>query len=343
MPILRKKMYKLILKPLSFILFFASSLSHAIDTIKINEKDALFSALKNTSPVISASYIGWNKGWNYASTTLKTDFSNQIDSLKKGAFTGQVKDLGLDFKGDISSSNDTLTWYYNWEKSTNILDSTGFGIQFKLNQQTSVNYSKPFQEPILLANNQGWRWNAPDGQTIEVVFKPALSKLYFEKGNKGIIRAFFFAEMIKGSQQTIMTVKTTSKNKKSQKLSFKGPDSLAYSPVNTKTWHKNILSPSASPVDLSFLNDKPAGKYGFIKREKDTLLYGNGTPAKFWGANIQAYPLFTSSDIDVKKHAKRIAQLGFNLIRIHHHDSKWVSPNIFKNPKDNTLELSEAS
>lgn len=114
---------------------------------------------------------------------------------------------------------------------------------------------------------------------------------------------------------------------------------------NSAAWLKNILPPLTSPVDLSFLNnnDKPAGKHGFIKRKLDNLVFADGTPAQFWGANIQAYALFTSSDMDIKQHAKRISQLGFNLIRIHHHDSIWVKPNIFKNPDDNTLELSESS
>ncbi|MEI8355888.1 MAG: hypothetical protein WCG31_07355 [Deltaproteobacteria bacterium] len=70
------------------------------------------------------------------------------------------------------------------------------------------------------------------------------------------------------------------------------------------------------------------------------LVFADGTPARFWGANLQAATLFRTSDDNIKKHSRRIAQLGFNLVRIHRHDSKWVKPNIFKNPDDNTIELS---
>jgi hypothetical protein len=35
----------------------------------------------------------------------------------------------------------------------------------------------------------------------------------------------------------------------------------------------------------------------------------------------------------VRRQAKRLARLGFNLVRIHHHDSPWVSPNVFGNDK----------
>lgn len=118
-----------------------------------------------------------------------------------------------------------------------------------------------------------------------------------------------------------------------------------YDPPATDIWHQNVLPALSSPVDLSFLNanDIPAGRHGFIKRDKDQLTFADGKPVKFWGANIQAYTLFKASDFDIQRHAKRIAQLGFNLIRIHHHDSAWVKPNIFKNPSDNTLELSASA
>ena len=112
---------------------------------------------------------------------------------------------------------------------------------------------------------------------------------------------------------------------------------------NSNNWHQDILSTINSPIDLSFLNqnDIPAGKHGFIKRVGEQLAFQDNAPVKFWGANIQAYALFRTSDINIKRHAKRIAQLGFNLIRITHHDTKWVKPNIFKTPTNNTLELSE--
>jgi len=32
---------------------------------------------------------------------------------------------------------------------------------------------------------------------------------------------------------------------------------------------------------------------------------------------------------DVRLQARRLSQLGFNLVRLHHHDSYWVNPNIF--------------
>ncbi len=96
-------------------------------------------------------------------------------------------------------------------------------------------------------------------------------------------------------------------------------------------WPQGILPWNTSPVDLSFLNapEVPAGKRGFLKAHGDKLAFDDGTVARFWGTNVTANSLFGTSNDDVKKQAHRLSELGFNLVRIHHHDSEWVDPNIF--------------
>jgi hypothetical protein len=100
---------------------------------------------------------------------------------------------------------------------------------------------------------------------------------------------------------------------------------------DSSAWPAGILDWNASPVDLSFLNtpEVPAGKRGFLKARGDTLAFDDGTVARFWGTNVTANSLFGTSKDDVKKQAHRLSELGFNLVRIHHHDSEWVDPNIF--------------
>ena len=46
---------------------------------------------------------------------------------------------------------------------------------------------------------------------------------------------------------------------------------------------------------------------------------------------------------DVRRQARRLSELGFNLVRLHHIDSDWVHPNIFGNGAPNTQKLDEAS
>jgi hypothetical protein len=97
------------------------------------------------------------------------------------------------------------------------------------------------------------------------------------------------------------------------------------------SWPEGILDPTTSPVDLSFLNaaEIPAGRHGFLKTRGDKLVFEDGTVARFWGTSVTAYSLFGTSPDNVKKQAHRLSELGFNLVRLTHHDSDWVHPNIF--------------
>ena len=96
-------------------------------------------------------------------------------------------------------------------------------------------------------------------------------------------------------------------------------------------------------VDLSALNHKPAGRFGRVRAEGDQLVWGNGRPARFWGVNLQAYALFRTPDAEIERHAARLARLGVNLVRLHHHDSDWVSPNIFGPRKTRSPQLDKAA
>ena len=105
-------------------------------------------------------------------------------------------------------------------------------------------------------------------------------------------------------------------------------------------WHEDMLDWQTSPVDLSFLNkqERPAGKHGFLKTNGDQLIFEDGTVAKFWGTNIAAYSIFQTPNDMIKAQAKRLSALGFNLVRLHHHDSLWVNPNIFGDQKINNTK-----
>ncbi len=111
------------------------------------------------------------------------------------------------------------------------------------------------------------------------------------------------------------------------------------------SWPQNNLSWQTAPVDLSFLNasEKPAGRRGFVKASGESLVFEDGSPAHFWGTNIAARALFNTSRENVKLQAKRLSALGFNLVRIHHHDSPWVNPNIFGKNAADTQTLDSVS
>ncbi len=101
--------------------------------------------------------------------------------------------------------------------------------------------------------------------------------------------------------------------------------------TDSDAWPENLFAWDASPVDLSFLNaqHRPAGKNGGLRVEGERLVFEDGAVARFWGVNLQASALFQTKAENISIHAKRLAQLGINLVRIHHHDSPWVNPNVF--------------
>ncbi|MGZ8983196.1 MAG: hypothetical protein ACXW11_04500 [Methylotenera sp.] len=129
-------------------------------------------------------------------------------------------------------------------------------------------------------------------------------------------------------------------------LAVAATTSKSYEVKDMSGWPKDILDWRTSPIDLSFLNEteRPAGKRGFVKAKGDQLVFEDGTVAKFWGTNITAYTLFATPRDMVKAQAKRLSALGFNLVRLHHHDSLWVDPNIFGDRKlNNTKVISKDS
>jgi hypothetical protein len=122
-------------------------------------------------------------------------------------------------------------------------------------------------------------------------------------------------------------------------------DSANFIPGDYTAWPAGILDWNTSPVDLSFLNapEMPAGKRGFLKARGDRLVFEDDTVARFWGTNLTAYSLFGTSKDNVTRQAHRLSELGFNLVRVVHHDSEWVDPNIFgdrKSPNTQTLDPS---
>ena len=109
-----------------------------------------------------------------------------------------------------------------------------------------------------------------------------------------------------------------------------------YGPVDAALWNPDLLLWNASPVDLSHLNEKPAGARGFVRAVGDRLVFEDGSFARFWGGNLAAYALFRPKE-QVEEQARRIAQLGFNLMRLHHHDStRWVDPTVIDKNRDDS-------
>jgi Cellulase (glycosyl hydrolase family 5) len=326
-----------------FLFFFIIQSAQAFDKISLTDPSVLFSVEDQTVPVVSVNYVGWDAGWKWADSTVSPKFF--IGNTNVSGFAGQANNLGIFFNGTVTPallpSSSQIDWNYNWTFAQDHPNAIGFGLEFNLNLN-SPSFSTTTVPQLL--GKDGWRWDTTEG-SIEVKFTPALANLYFELNQKNKIRAMFFGAIITGIKPpTTMTVTVN------RKIALSAPVKFNYDSIDPAKWHQAVLPDTVSPVDLSILNKDargkvlPAGNRGFITANGDQLgfVYGKPSkfnPVKFWGANIQASALFNTDDGNIALHAKRIAQLGFNLVRIHHHDSEWVNPNIFRTV-DNTLELS---
>ena len=69
-------------------------------------------------------------------------------------------------------------------------------------------------------------------------------------------------------------------------------------------------------LDLRYLNEKEAGSTGFVKLSADGsgFALGDGTPVRFWAVGDTVY---TKSDADLEYHARFLAKLGVNMVRMH--------------------------
>lgn len=212
-------------------------------------------------------------------------------------------------------------------------------MEFRLRlDSTSLGAGKA--DPVLLEGSKGWRWPVGDGEAVTVTFAEPAAEVYFERGNKGQIRTFFLARKVAAGKKTVvMTVELPKGGAVVRSAAER------YGPTDTAKWHAGAMAWDASPVDLSFLNaaDRPAGKHGFLKAKGDGLVFEDGTAARFWGGNIAAYAIFTDKE-QIRKQARRIARLGFNLMRIHHHDSmNWVEPTVIDKKRDDSQHLDAAA
>lgn len=74
-------------------------------------------------------------------------------------------------------------------------------------------------------------------------------------------------------------------------------------------------------LDASNLLDAPAGKHGYLDHyEGDNFYFEDGTEARFWGVDVTAENCYPAHEVAVET-ARKIAQSGFNLVRLHLIDS----------------------
>tara|TARA_R110002096_G_scaffold416576_2_gene619437 strand:+ start:278312 stop:280900 length:2589 start_codon:yes stop_codon:yes gene_type:complete len=304
-------------------------------TASFTENRGLFTISSNSKVIVNTDFIFWGKDWAWAGTGTETKTQKPLSYL----LDAEVDKLGLSIDANITVSDpNQIYWDFKLNALRDQADIIGGGIQFNL-EIDGLNEVENGPRVDLLPDNTGWMLsNFEDCDPISIRFDRPIANIYFERNNPRQIRAFFYEKTITaGSEEYQMSVSLPFDGKIEPTLTEKmgAPPDL--------TWTKDILHWAYSPVDLSFLNAKeiPAGKRGFMKTDGESLVFEDGTKVKFWGTNIIAYAIFLTSPSEITNQAKRLSKLGYNLVRFHHHDSAWVSPNVFGGNSADTLTLDE--
>lgn len=291
---------------------------------------------RNGAPVVETQILFWGQAWKYAATRFQT--SKGPGGVTR--FTGVVPDLGVKVEGEIRSpSSGQLQLDYRIETTRDLDDVKGGGIQWRCGLTSPAFGGKP-GDPVLLEDNKGWRWPVAPGEEVSVRFSDPIASIFFEQNQKSTIRTLYVGQKVRrGTKSFTMTVQLPPGGKIVPSAEER------YGPADTKGWYRDALRPDASPIDLGFLNaqDRPAGRRGFIRADGDRLVFGDGTPARFWGGNIAAYALFVDKR-EIAAQAKRIPRLGYNLMRLHHQDSmRWVKPTVIDARRDDSRHLDPAA
>jgi hypothetical protein len=275
-----------------------------------------------------------NGNWSDAAFTAKL---GQDRSL---AISGQLPGLKSELIGSIHpGAPNQLQISVLLGGSQNASGAYGAGIVWEFVLDSPA-FGGRLPEPELLDGRSGWKWPVGREEFVTVRSDRPLARVYFENNQKNAIRTVFSSSRgSSGSGRVRLTITLPEGGRQV-------PSPVErYGPTNVRSWYRGALDWNAAPVNLRFLNrdDRPAGRHGVVKAVGDRLVFADGTPARFWGASLGATALFSTPKQNIARQARRIAELGYNLIRLNHHDSDWVNPNVFNRVYDDTRHLDAKS
>jgi hypothetical protein len=306
---------------LSVIVFLFSHAASAAPWSASVDQKGLPIVSRGGASALTSDFAFWGSSWAWAD--MPETF--KVLAPYKYAFEGNNRTLNFGLAGTARKSSDQqLVWEFDLDARRKFESVIGGGIVFRFDLD---GFGGEMGEPALLPGNRGWTWGRAGSARMEMRFDPPLASVHFASaGQKGEIRAFFYdGEIVPEEKRYTATLNLTGDVLIGPSMTEKfGLD-------DPTTWPTDILDWQSSPVDLSFLNagEKPAGKHGFLHAMQDKMVFQDGSVARFWGTNLAAYALFGTSRDNVRQQAHRLSELGFNLVRLHHHDSDWVDPNIF--------------
>ena len=297
-------------------------------TFVFDEPTAMFKLVNNTVDLLNPIITFWGANYAYQPLVVATEPLGD----KTYSYTQTVASQGIVVEGTTSIEGNTFIYDYIMTASQSLSGITGAVLEFKFST-----VAEPDAYIELLDDNYGFIVKGLTCGDITVQFENPMVNFTGTAGLPSNVRAAFIGGTLEPGEYP-------------NTMSIILPDTIEIietlaeilTPVDSETWLEQVLDITDSPIDLSYLNDETSR--GALTAVGDKLIFEDETEGRFWGCNVQAYGLFNTLDADIIVQAERIAKLGYNLVRIHHHDSHWVSPNIFGyDSVTNTLTLSETS
>jgi len=267
---------------------------------------------------IAAYMPGWEGGVPLSVYRVTSQWTNGTDGASCEYRVKFLQDLDLQCLGLMWSVNAAQTAGREWtadgkgRRVPTAMDGTGFGSgeakRFSFPLPEGKTLVAEFPEPIRYAAQDGRKW----GETWFVRFGPALGRRVHPKGEELVYRVRFTSPegvALERPQPCTMAV---------------GAD---WSRLENR---KDIVPGSALDFSGQGLQDAPAGKYGWLKAVGGTFEFADrpGVAQRFYGINFCGtanYPEHADADMIVE----RFVWLGYNTLRVHHHDDGWA-----KHPED---------
>ena len=179
-----------------------SSPVHAASWVtNVDQRNGLPALTNGGATAMSSDFVFWGKNWTWAA------LSKEFKVIAPYEYSVVAKNQVLNFflTSQIRKvSNQQLVFEFDLDAHNATIDVIGGGIDFELDL---TNFGSELGQPELLPGNRGWSWGRRDGTRVEMRFDPPMASVYFERGNKSEIRAFFYkGEVPEGRRHYVATL-----------------------------------------------------------------------------------------------------------------------------------------
>ncbi len=281
-------------------------------------------------------YVGFASKWQWAGPSV--DMKPAQGSVRP--FVVSFANLPVSIEGRLErSSEHEATVHYTIRVGDDLRDVRGVGLEFVVPRDAGPWPSPP---QVRIEQARDLTLGTPELGTVQLRFESAKRTIrtFQERGRQDVIRAMLLeGDVPKGSYEASLRITLPDEARWLPSLQER------YGPANPARWHPATLTWNDWPVDLSRLNEAhgPAGSHGHLEVRGDALVFADGTPARFWGTNITAQTLFEGGNADIERQADRLSALGYNLVRLHHHDVGWIQRNVFDRSGGTTQALDDGA